>query len=406
MGRMPRLTALIIAVLVASGCTNSDSDDEAERRETAPAEQSTDGAPAESSLPPDIPAIIARLDDDDEQERESAAEKLAEIEDVRIPDALRERLAVEDDFQVTWALQYALASHGDREALQELIDLMSDGRGRHPSYLRRATDKDFGTDVARWQKWIDATSEADFREIIERRWRRRPMMEEFSEFAGLFFKQDRGDPMTEEEIRRFSELPTTKAWNLFENAIAELVGYGDRKAAAYLFRKIATEFSNTYYADQSAELADLLDEMVIEDAQHTPSDDVESMGLEEQIAFHIHNLRDVEAYQMANPGRAHVLIFQDDDSAALALTNIGEPAIPQLIELLDDRRPICAVGYWRSFHPERTILRYQDAAIQIIDGIRGGDPHEPRSTGVYFSTLQPEDRQEVIEALRATIDSE
>ena len=87
--------------------------------------------------------------------------------------------------------------------------------------------------------------------------------------------------------------------------------------------------------------------------------------------------------------------------AAIALREIGEPAIPYLIEILEDRRPIRGVGYWRNFRPSRTVLRYQDAAIQIIDAIRSENAYDRRTTSSYFSTEQPEKRQEIIEALRA-----
>jgi hypothetical protein len=56
-------------------------------------------------------------------------------------------------------------------------------------------------------------------------------------------------------------------------------------------------------------------------------------------------------------------------NAAVGLRDIGRPAIPRLINLLRDRRPIRAVGFWRVFHPSRTVLRYQDVAIEILQGL-------------------------------------
>jgi hypothetical protein len=88
-------------------------------------------------------------------------------------------------------------------------------------------------------------------------------------------------------------------------------------------------------------------------------------------------------------------------NAAIALWEIGEPAIPYLIDILGDRRPIRGVGYWRDFRPNRTVLRYQDAAIQIIDAIRSGNAYDRRTTSSYFSTERPEIRLEIIEALKA-----
>ena len=80
-------------------------------------------------------------------------------------------------------------------------------------------------------------------------------------------------------------------------------------------------------------------------------------------------------------------------NAADALREIGEPAVPFLIELLEDRRPIRGVGYWRNFRPDRTVLRYQDAAIQIIDAIRAEHAYDRRTTSSYFSTETQERRK-------------
>lgn len=373
---------------------------------------------------PDIASLIVNLDDNQARKREDAAEALAEIVDPRIEDPLRKRIAVEKDFHVKLALHYALASQGNRAPLQVLIESLRSTGHMGANYLRNATGEDFGWDIGRWQKWLDSTNDAEFRAFVLSRWKRKPLMDEWADFASLFTRHyfnsltdaetgeslDLGDRMTAEEIQRLSQLPTAKAWNLFESALNELQDKGNRKESARLFRKVATEFSNTYYADQSKELADLLDTMVAEDAAYKPPRDITSLERDQQIELHIHNLRDVVAYQFSQPGYCHVLFqFQlpGDKSynAALALRDIGEPAVPRLIELLTDRRPIRAVGYWRDFHPNRTVLRYQDAAIQILSAIRSDCPYDRRTTSSYFSTERPEVQRAVIESLKSSTKS-
>ena len=154
--------------------------------------------------------------------------------------------------------------------------------------------------------------------------------------------------------------------------------------------------------------------MVAEEKEFNKPENANDLDLESKIKFHIHNLRDVVAYQFSQPGYCHVFGgftfpteggLGDSDKrpydAAVALREIGEPAIPYLIEILEDRRPIRGVGYWRNFRPSRTVLRYQDAAIQIIDAIRSKNAYDRRTTSSYFSTERPDKRKEIIEALKA-----
>jgi len=368
--------------------------------------------------------LITRLDDQEKRTREDTAEALAEIVDSKIPPVVRKRIAVETDFHVNLALHYALASQGDKQALRFLIDSLEKTGHLGYVYLRRVTGEDFEWNIEAYRAWYAKTSDEEFQSLINKRWKQKPMTDEWSKFASLYGKRffssltdaETGEPavlgdrMTDEEIRRLSELPTAKAWSLFESAIDQLQDKGDRKESARLFRKIATDFSNTYYADQSKELADMLDKMIAEDSDYTPPKEIASLDLDQQIEFHIHNLRDVVAYQFSQPGYCHVLSqlrLSDDEryNAAEALRDIGEPAIPRLISLLDDRRPIRAVGYWRNFHPTRTVLRYQDAAIQIISAIRTDTPYDRRTTSSYFSTERSETQKAVIESLKSSTKS-
>ncbi|WP_075096631.1 hypothetical protein [Planctomyces sp. SH-PL14] len=76
-------------------------------------------------------------------------------------------------------------------------------------------------------------------------------------------------------------------------------------------------------------------------------------------------------------------------NAAAGLRDIGRPAIPRLINLLRDRRRIRAVGFWRVFHPSRTVLRYQDVAIEILQELI------PKRIYARSTTAAPERRDEL-----------
>ena len=373
----------------------------------------------------DIGELIAQLDDENNRTRQDAAEALAEIVDAKVSSPLRKRIAVENDFHVSLALHYALAAQSDKQALLFLIDSLEESGHLGYVYLSRVTGEDFGWKIEAYRAWFVRTSDDDFQLFINRRWERKPMMDEWRHFASLLNKQyfsslsgaESSEPerllgyrITDGEIQVLSRLPTKKAWDLFESAISQLQDNGDRKEAAKLFRKVATDFTNTYYSDQSKELADLLEKMVVDDVDYKPPANIALLELKQQIDFHIHNLRDVVAYQFSQPGYCSVLNqldLPDDDSynAAVALRDIGEPAVPRLIELLNDRRPIRAVGYWRDFQPTRTVLRYQDAAIEIISAIRSDRAYERRTTSSYFSTERPEIQRAVLDSLTSEANS-
>ena len=369
---------------------------------------------------PNVDLLLAQLTDESTDVREDAAEALADIADPRIAAVLRSRVAVEKDFHARLAMHYALASQGEKKSLQPLIDALYTTGHMGANYLGFVTGEEYRWDIGSWQHWYDKTSEKDFRTLAARRLERKPMMDEWSRFANLYsasFFDDLLEPgeiddrMTDVERKELVELPTAKAWGEFSVALTELQQNGNRKEAARRFRRVATEFPNTYYADDSRELADLLDKMVVEDEKYHAPAKLADLSVDGQIAHHVHQLRDVVAEQWSQPGYCHVLnnlhqlLDRAEDrpvaDAAQSLHAIGKPAVPALIELLDDRRPIRGVGYWRNFHPSRTVLRYQDAAIQLLEAILEQELYDRRTTSSYFSTEKPDRRAEIAEAIRA-----
>lgn len=363
---------------------------------------------------------IENLDSVDRRIRSDAAEVLATQHGPTIIPALRTRLATERHFHVALAINYALAAHGFRENLRPLIDSLERSGHLGVVYLERVCDERFGWEREAWEDWYESRTNAQFRSLIERRLARKPMMDELSRFSrsytgsifGHVLDIDAGEEnhfrrkITEKESQDLVELPTAKAWAVFQNALNELQKRGDRAEAARLFHQIEQDYSATYYAEVSTELAQKLDEMVVEDKEFEFPKEILALPLEQQIAVHIHNLRDVVASQFSQPG--HCLIIQQllpSENAAFALRDIGEPAVPYLIELLEDRRPIRAVGYWRDYSPTRTVLRYQDAAIQVINEIRENHPYRRRTSSSYFSVEKERIRKEIIASLRASVNS-
>src|SRR5438067_1846639 len=64
-----------------------------------------------------VPDLVTKLNEQNPEDRKSAAEELAKCKGEGIAAALRKRVAIEKDFHVRLALHYAMAFHGDRQAL-------------------------------------------------------------------------------------------------------------------------------------------------------------------------------------------------------------------------------------------------------------------------------------------------
>lgn len=261
--------------------------------------------------------------------------------------------------------------------------------------------------------WDRETTAESFRLSAIERIKQRPAREEWAKFCSLYSDEffaafdDAGDakqPQQTDHRQQLTELPTAQAWERFESAIGALQNDGDRQAAAKGFREVATKYAGTYYAQDSQELADLLDNMLEEDHLWQEPKEVAALSQAEQIAYHVYHLRDVVAHQWSQPGYCHVLssglLDEGKPNSVQALLEMKEAAIPALLALLDDRRPIRAVGYWRNFYPTRTVLRYHDAAIQILNELLPDKPYVRRTTSSYLSAEDEEDRAKIIQRVR------
>lgn len=191
------------------------------------------------------------------------------------------------------------------------------------------------------------------------------------------------------------ENPPPESWGPFLAAVTHLEEGGDRGEAARQFDEVARRYPDSPYAADSRELAAQLREMVEEDRRWREPRDVRSLPLIDQIEYHVYHLRDVRGGQFSQPGMCSVFLGAKDN-AALRLREIGGPAIPRLIGLLHDRRPIRSVGYWRSFVASRTVLRYQDAAVEILQDLIPVEIYSRSTTADYLSTEPDAHREEVI----------
>jgi hypothetical protein len=94
------------------------------------------------------------------------------------------------------------------------------------------------------------------------------------------------------------------------------------------------------------------------------------MDAREKISEFIFLLRDQNGEQWSQPGSCDVFLDpRGKDSPASQLVKIGLPAVPQLINALDDERFTRSVGFWRDFTYSHHVLRIGDAAEQILSAI-------------------------------------
>lgn len=196
------------------------------------------------------------------------------------------------------------------------------------------------------------------------------------------------------------------AWETFFAAVTVLQDDGDRVKASKLFRECAKKYPDSEYAKDSKELGKLLAEMVKEDEKWREPENVNKLDLQKRIDYYIYHLRDVNCHQMGQPGACTVFYgmlgqfefesYQKMTNAAIEFHKIGMPAVPALIELLEDRRPTRSVGYFRYGAKSRTVLRNQDAAIQILHQLSP----MPLQYCVYFSIQSPENQTKTIDTIK------
>jgi len=196
----------------------------------------------------------------------------------------------------------------------------------------------------------------------------------------------------------------------FIDAIVFLHYQGDRAKAADMFAEIARKYPELKYGQESQELSDFLRKMVEEDKVWREPEDISKLTVDERISYWVYKLRDVNLVTPAKPSSTHFLDWASDPRlrkdgfkhAGWQLLEIGKPTVPVLIRLLNDRKPTRTVGYTRFTYLSRTIQRYQDAALEILEKILNKKFYgEEGYRSNYFSELSAEHRQKIIAEIKA-----
>lgn len=203
------------------------------------------------------------------------------------------------------------------------------------------------------------------------------------------------DPVVKEKRR---PKPKGDFWEYYYVSDFLLKG-GDRVEAAKRYLAVAERYSNAAWGKMSRELAELLENMAEEDGRFREPEDITKVSVQGRIGYYVYKLRDVAEQEFITPGNCNVIRYtRTPDSAAVALRGISKPAVPVLIELLEDRRPTRSVAH---AHNGGALLRYCDAALQIIEAIADQKFGDLRATGAYLSTVDEKTRAEIISRVNA-----
>ncbi|MGA2068723.1 MAG: hypothetical protein ABSG86_27390 [Thermoguttaceae bacterium] len=159
-----------------------------------------------------------------------------------------------------------------------------------------------------------------------------------------------------------------------------------RKELLERFRFIVKHFPTSEHAARAKETADLLAQMVKEDEEHARQGTkaLDKLPIKERVAELIFRLRDQNGHQWMQPGWCD--IFDDlggikgGKTPAHQLVALGFDAVPQLIDVLDDRRFSRSVGFHRNFYFSHHVLRVGDCALAIIERIAGRSFYARRTT--------------------------
>jgi hypothetical protein len=177
-----------------------------------------------------------------------------------------------------------------------------------------------------------------------------------------------------------------------------------RRQAAQRFLELANSYPDTERGVLSKELGLLLDKMADEDENFQPPADLAELSEEQRIHHYVFKLRDIADHDTSVPGSCNVIRdARVPDSPAVALRKMGKPAVPALIELLDDLRPTRSVGAPLN---GAQVLRYCDAALQILEVITGqrfgklNARNALADRGSYLSNIKPEYRSQIISGIK------
>ena len=142
------------------------------------------------------------------------------------------------------------------------------------------------------------------------------------------------------------------------------------------FERIAREFPKSEHHARAVGFVEMMRTMIAEDEAHArTAKPLDSMSDDEKARELIFRLRDQNGHQFSQPGSCDIFgdfgFAKHGDSPAHQLVKLGHPAVPALIEALDDKRLSRSVGFQRDFFFSHFVLTVGDCAEAILGRIAG-----------------------------------
>lgn len=211
-------------------------------------------------------------------------------------------------------------------------------------------------------------------------------------------------PKETEEERMTRQLKEDLAWRAFGKMVHAYMYRADEEAMTHGERltRLLADVAKKECPQASAILDDLKRRKAKGTFGQTPPDKwpegFDSWNQEKKIYWLIDSLDEVDARQHSSPGGVP---FETDRRVA-ALIEIGDPAVPSLIDAVEkDRRLTRSVHFWRDYDRGRTVLEVREAALTAIMSILKIHVFEPRVTGDNFTSRGPKTSDRVVAWLRA-----
>lgn len=286
------------------------------------------------------------------------------------------------------AICAVLAARGDRAAFSWLIQRLSACGDDEATSIEQwlsfaARDKPCGAVDDDWDNDTSLVHPGGFpsgRQSVALRWWRWLAVRSDSELASSVAGQGPG--------ARFGVITQSVDVEEFRKAALVLQIDGDREAAAHLFHLVAEFHSTSPLAAEARELSVLLVQMDSEDKLRKARQKSSSRKLGgESMEELVYRLRDVVRVQVVVPSRLCLACGGMEGDPIDELCKIGSPVATRMIGLLTDRRPIRAVAEVHRSTKAPVVLRYQDAAIEILSKVIPFRPSTSATEGTYFSML-------------------
>lgn len=191
-------------------------------------------------------------------------------------------------------------------------------------------------------------------------------------------------------------------WHSFCAATLAFQEGGSRNQFLAACKELLAKFPDNRYDEQ---LKSLIGPLEREAAKPRPTfldKAPEQRTQEETIQYWIYELRDLAGHQCSSPGYPELFSWNGiRPTAADQLVALGPPAIPYLIEALEDDTPTRTIAFQRFFYPIHFILRRQDVAMKCLERIVGCQFYNEASTAIHLYSDTPERRASAIANVKA-----